>query len=148
MPLWLLGGLISTTLLCGALYGGYLFVAERHPRYETLARTGGLIVASIWFLIAVLMPPLAWMRWRFAVSDTMLVMEHGVLFHEEKSIPISRLQHVDLTRGPIERLFGLATLGVSTAGNEGSSFRVPGLMVDRAQQLRDSILAARGDDVL
>ena len=58
------------------------------------------------------------------------------------------MQHIDLMRGPIERVFGLATLVVFTAGNEGSSFRVPGLAVGRAQELRDRILQARGDDLL
>jgi membrane protein YdbS with pleckstrin-like domain len=58
------------------------------------------------------------------------------------------MQHVDLTRGPIERLFGLATLVVFTAGNEGSAFRVPGLAAARARSLRDRILEARGDDRL
>ncbi len=75
-------------------------------------------------------------------------MRYGIFFHEERTIPINRLQHVDLSRGPIERLFGLATLVVFTAGNEGSAFRVPGLRVSVAEPLRDQILAARGDDVL
>jgi membrane protein YdbS with pleckstrin-like domain len=71
-----------------------------------------------------------------------------VIFHEEKAIPVSRLQHVDLTRGPIERAFGLATLVVHTAGTEAASFRLPGLTADRAGQLRDAILEARGDDTV
>ena len=75
-------------------------------------------------------------------------MRYGILFHEERLVPVRRMQHVDLTRGPIERLFGLATLVVFTAGNEGSAFRVPGLSVAEAQALRDRILRARGDDVL
>ncbi len=55
------------------------------------------------------------------------------------------MQHVDLTRGPIDRRFGPATLVVYTAGNEGSAFRVPGLRLRRAQDLRDRIVEARGD---
>jgi len=60
-------------------------------------------------------------------------------------VPVRRMQHVDLSRGPIERLFGLATLVVFTAGNEGSAFRVPGLPVHVAQELRDRIVQMRGD---
>ena len=70
------------------------------------------------------------------------------LFVEERAVPVRRMQHVDLSRGPIERLFGLATLVVFTAGNEGSAFRVPGLPVQKAQELRDRIVQMRGDGAL
>ena len=58
------------------------------------------------------------------------------------------MQHVDLMRGPIERMFGLATLVVYTAGTEGASFRLPGVDMRRAEEIRDQILRARGDDVI
>ena len=98
--------------------------------------------------MALLQPVLAYMTWRYSMDDQLLIARYGILFREEKTIPISRLQHVDLRRGPIERLFSLATLVVFTAGTEGATFRVPGLSVARAQEMRDRILAARGDDVI
>ncbi|MBL8748960.1 MAG: PH domain-containing protein [Planctomycetes bacterium] len=95
--------------------------------------------------LTILSPPLAWLRWRFAFLGDLLLMRYGILFVEERAVPVKRMQHVDLVRGPIERLFGLATLVVFTAGNEGSAFRVPGLSAARAQELRDRIVEARGD---
>jgi membrane protein YdbS with pleckstrin-like domain len=148
VPLWMLGGLMSTALLGGGLFAAYLFVANRHEAYASNAFVAWVVVTSLLLAFALVTPTLSWLRWRFAVSDELLVLSHGILFHEEKAIPVSRMQHVDLTRGPIERLFGLATLVVFTAGNEGSAFRVPGLPVARAQDIRDQILATRGDDVL
>jgi uncharacterized protein len=94
--------------------------------------------------LAVLSPPLAYARWRFGFLGDLLLMRYGILFVEERAVPVRRMQHVDLVRGPIERLFGLATLVVFTAGNEGSAFRVPGLAAARAQELRDQIVEARG----
>jgi membrane protein YdbS with pleckstrin-like domain len=96
-------------------------------------------------LLAVIAAPLAFRRWRFGFCDSLLLMRYGILFVEERAVPVRRMQHVDLTRGPIERLFGLATLVVYTAGNEGSAFRVPGLGRRRAEELRDDIVEARGD---
>lgn len=95
--------------------------------------------------LAVLTPPLAYLRWRFGFLGDLLLMRYGILFVEERAVPVKRMQHVDLVRGPLERLFGLATLVVYTAGNEGSAFRVPGLSVARAMELRDRIVQARGD---
>lgn len=96
-------------------------------------------------LIGLLIPPLAFARWRYAFLGDLLLMRYGILFVEERAVPVRRMQHVDLVRGPIERLFGLATLVVFTAGNEGSAFRVPGLAKATAQNLRDRIVEARGD---
>ena len=95
--------------------------------------------------LAVLTPPLAYARWRFGFLGDLMLLRYGILFVEERAVPTRRMQHVDLVRGPIERLFGLATLVVFTAGNEGSAFRVPGLSAGRAQELRDRIVQARGD---
>ena len=107
--------------------------------YLLLGACSGLL------LLGLLTPPLAYARWRFDFLGDLLVMRYGILFVEERAVPVRRMQHVDLVRGPLERLFGLATLVVFTAGNEGSAFRVPGLAPGLAQQLRDRILEARGD---
>lgn len=105
-------------------------------------------LAGLILILALVAPPLAYARWRFCVDDRLMRMRYGILFVEERLVPVPRMQHIDLMRGPIERLFGLATLVVFTAGNEGSAFRVPGLAVGRAQELRDRILRARGDDLI
>lgn len=148
VPYWLLTGLIGNVVLVAVVV--VALVAFREPLGEmagtvtvTVAVFGGALV--LWGLIA---PVLAYRRWRFSIDADLLVARYGVIFHEEKAIPVSRLQHVDLTRGPVERGFGLATLVVHTAGTEAASFRLPGLTADRAAELRDAILEARGDDTV
>ena len=111
------------------------------PTLEHVLR--GLCIGLV--ALATLTPPLAYARWRYAYVGDLLLMRYGILFVEERAVPVKRMQHIDLVRGPIERLFGLATLVVYTAGNEGSAFRVPGLKASRAQELRDLIVQARGD---
>jgi len=145
---WLLSGLVSFLFLA------FLATVSILIFWENLPDDAGLLFIAVgslatlflaWTLIA---PSLAYARWRFSITGELLLARYGIIFHEEKAIPISRMQHVDLTRGPIERLFGLATLVVFTAGTEGASFRLPGLAVLRAEELRDQILRARGDDVI
>lgn len=119
-----------------------------HGSGPAYVATAAWIAASMVVAAAVLTPPLAYGAWRFSVDDHLLSMRYGILFVEERRVPVPRMQHVDLVRGPIERMFGLATLVVFTAGNEGSAFRVPGLSRSRAEALRDRILRARGRDVV
>jgi membrane protein YdbS with pleckstrin-like domain len=146
VALWLIGDLLTAAVLAGLAW----FVARPLLAENWSGWTSGyehlLLGACLGIvLLAVAAPPLAWARWRYGFLGDLLLMRYGILFVEERAVPVRRMQHVDLIRGPIERLFGLATLVVFTAGNEGSAFRVPGLRVTRAQELRDRILEARGD---
>lgn len=146
VPYWIatdaLQSVVVTALLWFALRP---LLAEHWSGWST---TWDLVlrgVCVVLLLLAVLVPPLAFARWRYGFLGDLLLMRYGILFVEERAVPVRRMQHVDLVRGPIERLFGLATLVVFTAGNEGSAFRVPGLSAARAQELRDRIVEARGD---
>lgn len=64
----------------------------------------------------------------------------GLFFKKVVSQPITRIQHIELKRGPIERKVGLATLQVFSAGGDMHTFQIPGLPMDTAQQLRQFIL--------
>jgi hypothetical protein len=147
---WWLSGLVSTAVLA-AVAAGVLFSVRGElvtrglwrPVFYGACGVVGLKLA--WTLIA---PPLSWHRWRWGMDHELLMLRWGILWHHERAIPVSRLQHVDLTRGPIERLFGLTTLVVHTAGTSAASFDLPGLADPAARALRDRILAARGNDIV
>jgi len=62
-------------------------------------------------------------------------------------VPRSRIQHTDVTQGPYERRFGLATLVVYTAGTEHASIPIEGLSHETALAFRDALLA-RGEGVV
>ncbi len=144
---WLIADTARALVLASMLIGGAEIWRARDAAHAWALpwawAVGGLLVA-----LALIAPPLAYARWRFSADGRLLSMRYGILFVEERRVPVPRMQHVDLMRGPIERLFGLATLVVFTAGNEGSAFRVPGLLRARAEALRDGILQARGRDVV
>jgi membrane protein YdbS with pleckstrin-like domain len=55
------------------------------------------------------------------------------------SVPFVRVQHVDTQRGPVERLAGLASVVVYTAGSRGADVTIPGLRPERAEQLREQL---------
>ena len=70
-----------------------------------------------------------------------LEFEHGWLWRHQISVPRSRIQHTDVTQGPYERRFGLATLVVYTAGTEHASIPIEGLSHETALAFRDALLA-------
>jgi membrane protein YdbS with pleckstrin-like domain len=83
-------------------------------------------------------------RTRFALDDAGLRIARGVFWRSETLIPRSRVQHIDLNRGPLDRRFGLATLKVYTAGTRLASVGLDGLPEARAAELRDALV--RPDD--
>jgi membrane protein YdbS with pleckstrin-like domain len=55
-------------------------------------------------------------------------------------VPYGRMQFLDVTAGPFERAFGLATVRLHTAA-AASDARIPGLDRDEAGRLRDRLAA-------
>jgi membrane protein YdbS with pleckstrin-like domain len=84
-----------------------------------------------------------WLR----LDDDGLEYEHGWLWRHHISVPRSRIQHTDVTQGPYERRFGLATLVIYTAGTEHAAIPIEGLSHDTALAFRDALLV-RGDAVV
>ncbi len=82
-------------------------------------------------------------RWK--LDDEGLWLRTGRLWRKETRVPASRVQHVDLKHGPLERRFKLATLVVHTAAVHLSGITVRGLDEADAQLLRDE-LARQLDD--
>ena len=61
-------------------------------------------------------------RWR--LDDRGFAVRRGNWWQSETHVPISRVQHLDLKRGPLERSAGLSTLVVHTAGTRMASASV------------------------
>ncbi|GAB3389893.1 PH domain-containing protein [Lysobacter fragariae] len=66
-----------------------------------------------------------------------LAIRRGRMFQREVRVPATRVQHLDLKRGPWQRRRDLATLVVHTAGTRNSAVTLPHLDADDAQRLRD-----------
>ncbi len=78
--------------------------------------------------------------WSYRLDDRILATQRGVVFRVNQYVPLPRLQHVDIHRGPLERSMGLATLIVYTAGTQYASIVIPGLAAQTAVQLRDRLV--------
>ena len=78
-------------------------------------------------------------RLGYALHPTLLQVVRGWLFHADTLVPLVRVQHIDVTRGPLDKMFGTASLVVHTAGTHNSVVVLPGLAPDRASEIRDEI---------
>lgn len=82
-------------------------------------------------------------RWRYTVhrwevSDTAVYTQTGWWTLERRIAPMSRIQTVDLVEGALARLFGLASVTVTTASAAGA-LEISGLDRARARALADEL---------
>lgn len=78
-------------------------------------------------------------NWGFEIKDDHLYIEHGVIKKVYSMVPFVRVQHIDTDRGPIDRMLGLSTLRVYTAGSKGADIKVPGLDREEASELQKKL---------
>ncbi len=76
--------------------------------------------------------------WGYTEQSEDLLVRRGVMFRRLSVIPYGRMQFVDVTAGPFERAFGLATVQMHTAA-AASDARIPGLPAEEAGRLRDQL---------
>ena len=117
-------------------------VLDRLVLAETWAAGLVPLVVTFFALGAVVLGPgRIYRRLGYALDSRLLRVVRGWLFHVDTVVPFVRVQHIDVTRGPFDKLFGTATLVVHTAGTHNSLVTLPGLAPDRATEIRDSIRA-------
>ncbi|MFC7883582.1 PH domain-containing protein [Streptomyces sp. NPDC057376] len=108
----------------------------------------GLFLEPAWAFLALLPPALAvwgwvmlernWRSWRYAERADDLLISRGVLWREETVVPYGRMQLVEVTSGPVERHFGLASVQLHTAA-AATDATIPGLDPAEAERLRDRL---------
>jgi len=81
--------------------------------------------------------------WGYAERAEDLLVTQGVLRRQLVVVPYGRMQFVDVSAGPLDRRFGLATVQLHTAA-AATDAAIPGLAPEEAARLRDR-LAARGE---
>jgi uncharacterized protein len=118
--------ILSSLTLAGKLHG---------PR---LAVVPGLAAAVIGLI--------AWWGWRFqhlehartsfVISTEGCEIRRGVVWRRIITVPLSRIQHTDVTQGPLQRAYGLATLTLYTAGTEHAKIDLHGLAFGTAMAIR------------
>ena len=84
----------------------------------------------------------------YKVDGQGLEIRRGVVWRKVLNVPRSRVQHTDVSQGPLERSHGLGTLVVYTAGTDHARIDLHGLDHATALRIRDHLLPREGDDAL
>jgi hypothetical protein len=125
----------------GLVAGVALLVANWPPGWiGWVALALGALLALLLIWMAQGLPALQYRYLRYRLGPLGFEIRRGVLWRKQTTVPLSRVQHTDVSQGPLERRLQLGKLIVYTAGTEFASVGLSGLAFERAQQLRDALV--------
>jgi membrane protein YdbS with pleckstrin-like domain len=98
-----------------------------------LAAAALVVGAILWAIVG-----RRYSSWGYAERGDDLLVRRGVMFARLSVVPYGRMQFIDVSAGPLERAFGLATVRLHTAA-AATDARIPGLDREEAGRLRDRL---------
>lgn len=133
--------IFATILFFGAIFGlvFLIFAAGISWVWFTALAVGSAIVLGM-YLLAIFWPPLSYKNTTWRLDHEGFEIHHGVLWKHRVIIPLGRVQHADVSQGPLQRQFGVGTLTIHTAGTQHASIPLEGLTHETALELRDMIV--------
>ncbi|PRR82622.1 PH domain-containing protein [Clostridium vincentii] len=130
IKLWIINGIISSLFTMGIAYAIYHF-ANIYVSYWPLA-IGGLLS----FLSIFVHPFIEYKQWKYCIAEDRVEFTHGVYYKSKNIIPISKIQHLEIIQGPIQKLFHLSSIEIYTAG---ASHKIEAILTAEADQIVESL---------
>lgn len=107
------------------------------------------LVPLVYLVIALILiwrwPPAYYRTLEFGLDAHGIAIRRGIFWRSRILLPRIRVQHSDVSQGPLERRYGVATLKLYTAGSHYTKVELPGLAHDDAIALREQLVARGGD---
>lgn len=123
------------------------------PLNEVFGGRGAVLAWAgvIVLLLGTLSYAWAWLSYyfyRYEMADTGFRKESGILFKRYVTIPYERIQNININRNPVERVLGLSSVHIFTAGTASfgggvslsAEGRLPGVSRKTAEMLRDQLV--------
>jgi putative membrane protein len=134
---------VALLVIYGQQRGRALFEdrAEAPGLRELLVAALAVVVVVV---VASVLGVLSWWMTRYVIDDAAVRLHSGVLFRQQRSAQLDRVQAVDVVRPLVARLLGFAEVRVEVAGGAGSGIRLAYLRRAEAERLQALLLARTG----
>lgn len=149
VQVWTVGwAVMAVVVVAGVFVTELLFTLPGPPRLPWPVGVVSGVLAAVAGVLVWRLPRLAYEAWSYELTDSTLELRRGLIVRTHSAIPYFRVQHIDISRSPVERLLGLSQLVVRTAAATTDAI-IPGVAAADAELLRDVVLArsGRGDAV-
>jgi membrane protein YdbS with pleckstrin-like domain len=144
-------GWIVTAVVSFGLFIAAVSTAFAAP-WPIWAKAG---IAIAWFALTGVLgwwlqvwPAIYYRHASYIVDANGIEIRQGVVWRAVTNVPRSRVQHTDVSQGPLERRFGVGTLVIHTAGTEDAVVSLAGLAHETALAIRDHLLPREEPDAV
>ena len=140
------GLIFSTVVMTGCIIGLVVLFLSIGIGVIWISAAGGAILLTILvFVLSYAWPSIDHRHASWRLDEEGLEIRRGVFWRHLITIPLGRVQHADVSQGPLQRPFQLGTLTIHTAGTQNASVELKGLAHSTAIELRDEIVRQRKD---
>lgn len=144
IPLERIAGGISTAGIVAVSLIGITFALLVSDDMPGVLR---MMLPGLWVVLALVgawhaynWPPRAYQHIFYRIDEQGVEIRKGVYWRLVINVPRSRVQHIDVSQGPLERRYGLGTLVIYTAGTDHAKVELSGLEHGRALRIREHLL--------
>lgn len=119
-----------------------LLFLHHYIQLEWLVSYGNwvLICLVTLMIISIVFTYFAFHKKSYAVREKDIVYNSGLFWRSSVAIPFNRVQHCEVSIGPIDRMFNLSELKIFTAGGSSSDLSIEGLNPETSNRLKDFIV--------
>lgn len=139
--MWRTSRMIGLVILAaGFAVSVYLIDQSLRPSHlidlMPLAILGLGVPVILQFLNFLIYPLVEYRQWAYLITPDRIEIRKGLFFHSIRIVPISRIQHVTVSEGPIARAYHLASVTINTAGG---SMKIEGLARETAEEICNNL---------
>jgi hypothetical protein len=149
------GSIVATVLACASFLASVVIAAVGGPGgrplpwFVSAALLGGWAVLAVSLALFVYRwPVVAYRHTRYRVDAQGIEIRRGVYWRRIINVPRSRVQHTDVSQGPLERRYGLGTLVIYTAGTDHARVALSGLDHATASLIREHLSPGEAGDAV
>lgn len=124
--------LVLSLVLVGLYFSGIDFVQD-YWQYC-------IGVVLVFYILSMVMSKMAFQHKGYLLREKDVAYKNGLIWRSITALPFNRVQHCEVSQGPIERYFDLASIKVFTAGGSASDLTITGLTKEKADSMKSYIL--------
>jgi len=111
-----LANIIKVAVATAIVAALYIYWSAIFPDADPRMRYGAVAVYALLLIYWLAGPEVFYRRYRYRIDDDKAEVRRGILVITHSLVPIERIHQVQVARGPINRIFGLANVVITTAG--------------------------------
>lgn len=135
--MFLTRSIFSTIIITGLIIAA---VYIRSGEFFILKIIAITLISGI-FILYTITAKKAFNRKSYIVRQKDIIYKSGLMFNSITAIPFNRIQHIEVTTGPIEKIFRLCSLKIYTAGGMQSDITIPGLNFEKAAKIKSFVIS-------